>query len=277
MSAEPPAADVVPAPSSREAQQRYEILTELGRGGMGVVYKARDNRLEREVAIKVLRTTSAEEAVRLEQEAKAAATLNHPSIVTIHDFETGFDGYFIAMEFVPGEALDVILKKDPARIRTNLVPVLRGIADAIAYAHERHVIHRDLKPGNVLLTPENEVKILDFGIAARLDLGDGEAVGVSGTPFYMAPEQIRGESPTPATDLYAFGATAFHLATGRPPFHAGDVIDAHLTTPAPNPLDLSPDLDPELARIILRCLEKDAHERYPTTRELCVALEGLWG
>ena len=262
---------------ARVAQQRFEILTELGRGGMGVVYKARDTRLERDVAIKILRTTSDEEAVRLGQEAKAAATLNHPGIVTIHDFEAGFDGYFIAMEYVPGEPLDTMMKSDPVRIYNLLVPVLRRVADAIAYAHDHHVIHRDLKPGNILLTPENEVKILDFGIAARLKSEDGNIATVCGTPFYMAPEQIRGEAPTPATDVYAFGATAFHLAIGRPPFHKGDVIEAHLTTPPPNPLDLAPDLDPELGLIILKCMEKDPLLRFRDARQLSEALGALVG
>jgi len=119
------------------------------------------------------------------------------------------------------------------------------------------------------------VKILDFGIAARLDRGDGENVSISGTPFYMAPEQIQGQPPTPATDIYAFGATAFHLATGRPPFHTGNVIDAHLNTPPPDPLDLVPDLDPELSRIILHCLEKNPEDRYANTGELCADLEIL--
>jgi tRNA A-37 threonylcarbamoyl transferase component Bud32 len=255
------------------AQQRYEILTKLGRGGMGVVYKARDTRLERDVAIKVLRTTSTEEAARLGQEAKAAATLNHPGIVTIHDFEEGFDGYFIAMEYVPGEAMEDLLKANPERIRGRLAILLLKLADAMVYAHRHHVIHRDLKPGNILVTPLDEVKILDFGIAARLDRGDGEKVSISGTPFYMAPEQIQGEPPTPATDIYAFGATAFHLATGRPPFHTGNVINDHLKKTPPDPIDLAPDLDPEIARIILRCLEKKPEDRYADSAELRADLE----
>ena len=258
-----------------DVQQRYEILNKLGRGGMGVVYKARDTRLERDVAIKVLRTTSAEEAARLGQEAKAAATLNHPGIVTIHDFEAGFDGYFIAMEFVPGEIMEDLLKSAPEMIRSQLERLLLLVAQAVEYAHSQHVIHRDLKPGNILVTPDHEVKILDFGIAARLDRGDGENVSISGTPFYMAPEQIQGQPPTPATDIYAFGATAFHLATGRPPFHTGNVIDAHLNTPPPDPLDLEPDLNPDLARIILRCLEKSPEDRYANTAELCADLQAL--
>ena len=265
------------SPTKPDVQQRYEILTELGRGGMGVVYRARDNRLERDVAIKVLRTTSAEEAARLGQEAKAAATLNHPGIVTVHDFEVGFDGYFIAMEFVPGEPLDELLKTNPLRIREDLIPLLSRLADALVYAHANHVIHRDLKPGNILVTPTNEVKILDFGIAARLDRGEGDSAPICGTPFYMAPEQIRGQPPTPATDIYSFGATAYHLATGQPPFPTGDVIDAHLTMRPSNPLDLMPDLHPELARIILRCLEKEPANRYATTSDLKTDLETLCG
>jgi len=119
------------------------------------------------------------------------------------------------------------------------------------------------------------VKILDFGIAARLDSGEGDSTSICGTPFYMAPEQIRGEVPTQATDIYAFGATAFHLATGRPPFHSGNVIDAHLNSAPPDPLELAPDLDPDLAQIILRCLEKDPADRFTTTVELQTALKRL--
>jgi len=249
-------------------EERYAILNELGRGGMGVVYRALDARLERDVAIKVLRTTSAEEAARLEQEAKAAATLSHQGIVTVFDFEAGFGGYFIVMEYVPGEALDRLLRTDAQRITRNLGAILFRLADAIAYAHANNVIHRDLKPGNVLLTPDGKVKVLDFGIAARLDREAGIAPGVCGTPFYMAPEQIRGEAPTPASDIYAFGATAFHLTTGRPPFPRGNVIEAHLSLPPPDPLELAPDLDPELSGLILRCLAKDPAARFGSAASL---------
>ncbi len=253
-------------------EERYAILNELGRGGMGVVYRALDARLERDVAIKVLRTTSPEEAARLEQEAKAAATLNHSGIVTVFDFEAGFGGYFIVMEHVPGEALDRLLRTDPQRIARNLGAILFRLADAVAYAHQHDVIHRDLKPGNVLLTPDGKVKVLDFGIAARLDREAGIAPGVCGTPFYMAPEQIRGEAPTPASDVYAFGATAFHLSTGRPPFPRGNVIEAHLSQLPPDPMELAPGLDPELASLILRCLAKDPSARFANASALRDAL-----
>jgi serine/threonine-protein kinase len=270
----PPVAPAASEPSTA-AQQRYEILTELGRGGMGVVYKARDTRLDRDVAIKVLRTTSDEEAARLEQEAKAAATLNHTGIVTIFDFEAGFDGYFITMEYVPGEALDHLMRTHPERVRDNLLAILVRLADAISYAHSHHVIHRDLKPGNVLLTPLQEVKILDFGIAARLDTGLGATPSICGTPYYMAPEQIRGEAPTPATDIYAFGATAFHLATGRPPFKKGNVIDAHLNQPPPDPQEIVADLPAGLGAIILQCLEKASPQRFESAEQLRDALMAI--
>ena len=268
--------DSGPEPFSPGAgPHRYEILTELGRGGMGVVYKARDTRLERDVAIKVLRETAPEVAARLEEEAKTAATLNHPGIVTIFDFEAGFGGYFIAMEFVPGEALDQVVRNARHRVSDNILLILTRLADAVAYAHQHRIIHRDLKPANILLTPEFEVKVLDFGIAARLDLTSGRDLRIYGTPYYMAPEQIRGKRPTPATDVYSFGATAFHLATGRPPFNEGSIVDAHLRKPPPNPLDLEPQLDPQLAELILRCLEKEPTARFKTGSDLHDALVAL--
>jgi serine/threonine-protein kinase len=260
----PPEEGAQPAPAPSTAEQRYEIQQELGRGGMGVVYRALDTRLQRDVALKVLRATSAEETARLEREARVAATLNHPGIVTIYDFRPGFGGHFIVMEYVPGEPLDQLIRTDRERVRRSLVTILIRLADAVAFAHSRHVVHRDLKPGNILLTPSLDVKILDFGIAARLDIDAPKESQVCGTPFYMSPEQIRGEVPTPASDVYSLGATAFHLATGRPPFPRGDVINAHLEQPAPDPREQAPDLQPALARVILRCLAKEPQDRYPS-------------
>lgn len=256
-----------------EGSLRYEIRHELGRGGMGVVYLARDTRLERDVAIKVLRTTSEEEAARLELEAKASATLNHPSIVTVYDFEAGFDGYFIAMELVRGEPLDKLNKSAPERIRSQLRSLLVKLASALSYAHNHKVIHRDLKPANILLTDDGNIKILDFGIAARLDSEDGVSPGVCGTPFYMAPEQIRGEAPTPASDIYSLGATAFHLAAGRPPFAGGNVIEAHLEHTPPDPREFAPHLAADIAKAILRCLEKKPHDRFPACADLVQSLQ----
>jgi serine/threonine-protein kinase len=172
------------------------------------------------------------------------------------------------MEYVPGDALDKILRTNRKRISTNLLRILTDLSETVAYAHELNVVHRDLKPGNMMLTPENEVKILDFGIAARLNIESDTGAGVCGTPYYMSPEQIRGESPTPASDIYSFGATAFHLATGRPPFKRGNVIDAHLEKEPPDPIKLEPALNPKLAGCILRCLRKQPQNRYSSATEL---------
>ncbi len=260
-------------PSMSTGPLRYEIRHELGRGGMGVVYLARDTRLERDVAIKVLRTTSKEEAAKLELEAKASATLNHPSIVTVYDFEAGFDGYFIAMELVRGQPLGTLTKTAPERIRSQLRLLLIKLASALSYAHNHHVIHRDLKPANILLTDDGNIKVLDFGIAARLDSEDGVASGVCGTPFYMAPEQIRGEPPTPASDIYSLGATAYHLAAGQPPFTTGNVIEAHLEQNPPDPRDFAPHIPPDIAAAILRCLEKNPKNRFLSCADLARSLE----
>jgi len=254
--------------------QRYEIQHELGSGGMGVVYLAHDRKLARDVAIKVLRTTSEEEAQRLKNEAMAAATLNHPGIVTIFDFEAGFDGYFIAMEYVPGKTLSEVLKEDPSRVRNRLGSILLQIAEALVVAHDAQIIHRDLKPANILLTDSDRVKVLDFGIAARLDV-DSSGGGVCGTPYYMAPEQIRGEMPTPATDIYSLGTTAYHLATGHPPFRKGNVIQAQLEKKPKDPCEENPELSRELGNIILRCLEKDPTKRFEDCRRLADALRTL--
>lgn len=250
------------------AETRYEILEEVGRGGMGVVYRARDTRLEREVAIKVLRTTRQEEILRLEREAKAAATLNHPGIVTIYDFEQGFGGYFIVMEFADGEALDQLLRTRADSLRNSLRQIMIHVADAVAFAHSRNVIHRDLKPGNLMLTRDDQIKILDFGIAARLDAQLTPSEQVCGTPYYMAPEQIRGDAPSPASDVYSLGATFFHLATGRPPFVKGNIIQGHLSEAPPDPRSLNPQLDQSISRIILSCLSKEPGQRFPSAAEL---------
>ncbi len=250
------------------AEPRYEILEEVGRGGMGVVYRARDTRLEREVAIKVLRTTRQEEILRLEREAKAAATLNHPGIVTIYDFEQGFGGYFIVMEFADGETLDQLLRSRSDSLRKNLLQIMIQVADAVAFAHSQNVVHRDLKPGNLMLIREDQIKILDFGIAARLDAQLTPSEQVCGTPYYMAPEQIRGDVPSPASDVYSLGATFFHLATGRPPFVKGNIIRGHLSEPPPDPRSLNPRLEQSVSRIILSCLCKEPEQRFSSAAEL---------
>ncbi len=257
---------------------RYELLELIGEGGMGLVYLAEQKEpVKRRVALKIIKLGMDTKQViaRFEAERQVLAMMDHPNVAKVLDAGATDAGrpYFV-MELVKGVSITEYCDKSKLSTRQRLDLFIQ-VCNAVEHAHQKGIIHRDLKPGNVLVTPANDVKILDFGIAARLDSGDGDSAAMCGTPFYMAPEQIRGETPTPATDIYSFGATAFHLATGRPPFHTGVVIDAHLNAAPPDPLKLAPDLDPELAQIILRCLEKSPADRFTTTRELCAALERL--
>ncbi|MCS7182132.1 MAG: serine/threonine protein kinase, partial [Thermoanaerobaculum sp.] len=227
------------------------------------VYRARDVKLGRTVAIKILhpRQHTPEALRRFEREARAAAALSHPGIVHIYDFGQGFGSSFLVMEYVPGPTLHQLLKEEPAFVRANLLTLMLQAAEAVGYAHSHHVVHRDLKPANFILAERKQLKILDFGIARRLDELDLGQSGVTGTPYYMAPEQILNEQPDERSDVYSLGVTFFQLATGTLPFATGNVIKAHLEQPPPDPQALNPDLEPALAHLILRCLEKDPGKR----------------
>jgi len=260
-----------------DAAARYVLEQELGRGGMGVVYKARDTRLGRTVAIKILnpRQHTPEAIRRFEREARAAAAISHPGIVHIYDFDRGFSSFYISMEFVSGPTLLQLVHDEPPFVRRHLLALMRQVVDAVSYAHERHVVHRDLKPANMILADRRQVKILDFGIARRLDELDLSASGATGTPYYMAPEQVLGENPDERTDIYALGVTFFQLATGTLPFATGNILRAHLEQPAPDPQALAPDLEPALSHLILRCLAKDPDRRPRDGAALLSALDTL--
>ncbi len=256
---------------------RYVLGELIGRGGMGAVYRAQDTRLGRTIAVKILnpKQHSAETIRRFEREARAAAALSHPGIVHVYDFDRGFDSYFIAMELVQGPTLSQLVREEPAFVRDAFFLLAGQILDAVAYAHEHHVIHRDLKPANMVFADRRQIKILDFGIARRLDEADASVTGATGTPFYMAPEQILGDEASEQSDIYSLGVTFFQLLTGSLPFPGGNVLRAHLEQPAPDPRALLPDLDPELALLILRCLEKRPEHRPASARELLQALAAI--
>jgi tetratricopeptide (TPR) repeat protein len=254
---------ITPPPDSRtgaitDAATRYVLEQELGRGGMGVVYRARDTRQGRP-----------------EREARAAAALSHPGIVHIYDFDRGFSSFYISMEFVSGPTLLQLIREETSFVRLNLLNLLRQIVDAVGYAHTHHVVHRDLKPANMILADRRQVKILDFGIARRLDELDLSASGATGTPYYMAPEQILGEDPDESTDIYALGVTLFQMATGTLPFATGNILRAHLEQPPPDPQALAPDLEPALSHLIMRCLAKDRDHRPRDGAALLAALSSL--
>ena len=256
----------------------YQIQDELGRGGMGVVHRALGP--EGPCALKVL--SRGRDAARFAQEIELVRRLDHPAIVRLLDAGVTPDGHpYMALELVDGEPLSARLAQGP--LPPPLATRLAGeLAAALAHAHERGVIHRDLKPGNVLITRDGQLKLLDFGIGKRLSQLEqltqtGELLG---TPAYMAPEQARSDKRAigPATDVYAFGATLYAMLTGAPPFRARNtmaLLHALLNlTPKP-PSALQPGIDPRLDAICLRCLAKRPDERYPHARALAEALREL--
>ncbi|MBM4336208.1 MAG: tetratricopeptide repeat protein [Deltaproteobacteria bacterium] len=270
----PLTAPTAPAP----ATSRYEIVRELGRGGMGVVYLARDSVLEREVAYKVLPEGLRENPNALKnflREAKAAAALNHPNIVTVYDAGESEHGFYMAMERVEGTTLKEILRQRGPVSANAVVYILRQMASALSYAHGRKVVHRDIKTANTMWTAERHVKIMDFGLAKLMEEVRNATTMISGTPFYMSPEQTLGRDVDHRTDIYSLGVTIFELATGELPFQKGNVPYHHVHTPPPDPRDVKADIPVGLSQIILRCLKKAPAERYQTAKELIEDLDRL--
>jgi TolB-like protein len=271
----------------------YEIVGVLGAGGMGEVYRARDPRLDRHVAIKVLAPALAADAawlVRFEREARVVASLSHPNIVVIHSVEQADGVRFLTMELVPGESLQRRVRPGGLDLEQVLALAI-PLADALAAAHARGVVHRDLKPGNVMVGPDGRVKVLDFGLAKPVegpDAADGRthtaASPVStpgelmGTMPYMSPEQLRGAAIDARTDIFAFGILLFELITGRRPFSgesSADLMSAILRDAPPSMQALRPGLPPDLVRIVGRCLEKDPERRLQTAKDLRNELEWI--
>jgi predicted Ser/Thr protein kinase len=259
---------------------QYQILSELGRGGMGVVYRARQPSLNRDVAIKVLPPALAfdrEFVARFEHEARAAAALRHPNIVVIYDVGSQDDLHYIVMELVAGEPLDRLLDAGKPLAPERVLHIARQIAEALDYAHEHGFVHRDVKPANLLVGRKDHVTLMDFGLARAGDAAGLTRTGmVFGTPGYMAPEQIRGEPVDRRTDLYAFGVVLYELLTGVRPFRRSTpqaVLFAQVNEPPPPMRDAVPDLPDDVEHVILRALAKNPPERYATGAALVDALE----
>jgi serine/threonine protein kinase len=271
----------------------YEVLAPLGSGGMGEVYRARDTRLGREVAIKVLpadRLSDSVRRARFEQEARTVATLNHPHIVTLHEIESAEGIDFIVMELVPGKTLDAVIPRHGMRLG-EVLRIAIPLADALAAAHGAGIVHRDLKPANVMVTPEGVVKVLDFGLAkltqaeegAREDATTLDARAklshpgtVAGTPAYMSPEQASGGKVDARSDVFAFGAVLYEMVTGRRPFGGGSTAEmlASLLKEQPKPpSEIVVDVPRDLERIILRCLRKEPARRFQHVTDVKVELE----
>jgi tetratricopeptide (TPR) repeat protein len=256
--------------------RRYQIIEELGRGGMGVVYKVRDTTLDRVVAYKVLppQVQGNPKAIELFlREAKAAARLSHPNIVAIYDAAEENGEYFIVMEFVEGKSLkEMVEKQGPLPVRAGTMISVQ-LFKGLAYAHDKGIIHRDIKPANLLwASRERQVKITDFGLARAFEEGKGTLTQMTGTPFYMAPEQIVGGAVDHRVDLYSAGATLYELFTGTVPFREGDVLYHHVHTAPRPPRELNTAIPNSLSDLILRCLEKKPEARFASVEN---ALEEL--
>jgi eukaryotic-like serine/threonine-protein kinase len=257
----------------------YEILAPLGAGGMGVVYRARDSRLEREVAIKFIASGVLADGIarsRFRKEALALAKLNHQNIAGVYDVGTADGADYLVMEYVPGQSLAQKLKSGPLR-PVEAISLGEKVAAALQEAHERGIVHRDLKPANIIVTPRGHAKVLDFGIAKLLSITDrddtktfSETRGLVGTPLYMSPEQVEGAPVDFRTDLWSLGAVLYEALTGRPPFEGnGLALLRAITEKKPKTLrELRPDTPPEAEQIVLRALEKDKAKRYQSASEI---------
>jgi serine/threonine protein kinase len=272
----------------------YEILSPLGAGGMGEVYRARDTRLGRDVALKILPESFARETDRLrrfEQEARAVAALNHPNILAIHDIGEQDGSPFLVSELLEGESLRAALDRGALPQRKTIEYGVQ-IAQGLAAAHEKGIVHRDLKPENIFITKDGRIKILDFGLAKLVQSAGGDASDatltsahtaagvVMGTASYMAPEQVRGQAPDPRTDIFSFGAVLYEMLSGARAFRrdtAAETMTAVLKDDPPELSDPAHRVSPALERIVRRCLEKNAEQRFQSARDLSFALGALSG
>jgi eukaryotic-like serine/threonine-protein kinase len=264
----------------------YEIVAPLGAGGMGEVYRARDTRLNRDVALKVMPADMAQDPVRqqrFEHEARAASALNHPNIVSVFDVGKINGISFIVSELVEGESLRAVMQRAPMG-RRQVTELGVQIAEGLAAAHAAAIVHRDLKPENIMVTRDGRAKILDFGLAKQMTVNAGDATvtvnptqpgTIMGTVAYMSPEQVRGKPADHRSDIFAFGAILYEMSTGHRPFAGdtpADVMSAILTGEPPEVPDT---LTPPADRLIRRCLEKEPNRRFQSAQDLAFGLQGL--
>lgn len=266
---------------------RYRIGAEIARGGMSTVYAAIDTRLDREVAVKVMDPTLAREPAfrtRFEREARAVAKLSDPSLVNVFDQGVDDDYVFLVMELVEGGSLRELLKERGPMPPHAAIAVMRPVLTALSIAHAKGMIHRDIKPDNVLISDRNQVKLADFGLVRAINKAMGDPTNattsvngqVIGTVGYLSPEQVRGENLTQASDVYSAGILLFELLTGRTPFKGGTPIEtamARINRPVPAPSTLMPDIPPEIDELVLRACHRDPTQRFVDGAEFLEAVE----
>jgi tRNA A-37 threonylcarbamoyl transferase component Bud32 len=260
----------------------YELLQVIGRGGMGVVYKARQRSLDRVVALKMIlqgQLTDQSAVERFCEEARSAATLDHPYIVPIYEINRHDGQHYFTMAFVEGTSLKALASGGRLRAPAEVAGIVAAVAEAVQFAHDKGIIHRDLKPDNVLIDRHGRPRVTDFGLAKRLEGGPGLTLSgqILGTPAYMAPEQARGDLAAlgAAADIYGLGGILYFLLTGQPPFtgdHMGEVLYQLMTSAPVPPRRLNPAVPPELEAVCLKCLEKEPGRRFPSAAAVAQAV-----
>jgi tetratricopeptide (TPR) repeat protein/energy-coupling factor transporter ATP-binding protein EcfA2 len=272
-----------PAPGTLYAG-RYEVIEELGRGGMGKVYKVLDKEIQEEVALKLLNPEIASDEKTIERfrnELKFARRITHRNVCRMHDINKEKETYFITMEYVPGEDLKTVIKRTGRLPEDEAMPIAAQVCEGLTEAHRLGVVHRDLKPQNIMIDRDGNVRIMDFGIARSLAAkGVTEAGVIIGTPDYMSPEQVEGMEADARSDIYALGATLYEMVTGRVPFEGDTALIIAMKHKAEIPLspkEINPQLSEELTTVILKCLEKDREKRYQTAEELLAELRCVEG
>lgn len=260
---------------------RYRLISQQGSGGMAVIYKAQDLLLGRTVAVKVLRpslTSDPAFMTRFRNEARSVANLNHPNIVTVHDVGNDGSTQYIVMEFVEGQDLKKIIKAEGALSVDRTLKLAIQICSGIGFAHRAGLVHADVKPQNILVTRGDLVKVTDFGIAQALsDTQPGERQSVVwGSPHYFAPEQARGEKPTPASDVYSIGIVLFEMLTGRLPYvgtNQQELALAHIREQVPSVIEVNPNVPETLSQIVYKVMSKEPSARYRMADQLGHVLE----
>ena len=264
---------------------RYEIIEELGRGAMGVIYRAKDPAIGRLVAIKTIRLGDFTDPShfeelhgRLRREAQSAGALSHPNIITIFDVGEEQGLAYFAMELVEGRNLERVIETNQQLDYATIVHIARQAADALGFAHQHGIVHRDIKPANIMLTQEGRVKVADFGIAKVGSTKLTQPGTLLGSPSYMAPEHFLGQSLDGRSDIFALGIVLYELITGQPPFTAeslGALSYKIVHEDVVPPIELKPDLDPQLNEVIVKALARDPAQRFQSAEELCAALDAV--